>query len=244
LNRELEDRVKARTQELEKALAYRDRLVSVVSHELRTPLGSMMLNQRLLQNAAAEGFPDATGLRRTIDVLSRQLDRLRDLVDDLLDTRRLASERMLLNKVPVDLRVIVTETLEEMAPQLSATGAKMAVVIGEGLRGTWDRHRIQQVLTNLISNALKYGHEPFVLTATRTDGRAQIVVSDHGKGIPREHLERIFQAFERGDTKERAPGLGLGLFIAERIVRAHDGSIRVESVPWQETRFIVELPLS
>ncbi len=242
LNKELEERVAARTEELEKAVRARDEFVSIVSHELRSPLSAILSSEEVLRKLLEQPEVDRDRLLRAVDVVSRQLGRTSRIVDDLFDVTRLSTERMAYAKSLVDLDDIVTETLEEAAPQLALKGTTFAVRVEAGLRGNWDRFRIQQVLVNLVSNALKHGAEPYSLSARRVGGKAQIVVQDRGPGIPAEHLHRIFDAFHR-DGSSGAPGLGLGLYIAERIASAHGGSIHAESTPGQGASVIVELPL-
>jgi signal transduction histidine kinase len=243
LNKELEERVAARTAELEQAMRARDAFVSVVSHELRSPLSALVTSQEVLRRLLGMRPLDRARLLGTADIFSRQLERTSRVVDDLLDVTRLSAERMVYAKSLVEVREIVDHTMEEVAAQQALKKTQFAVSVEEGLRGNWDRLRIQQVLVNLVSNALKYGAEPYSLSARRTGRRAQIVVRDGGPGIPPEHLERIFDAFHRGDSSE-APGLGLGLYIADRIARAHGGSICAHCTPGQGASFVVDLPLA
>jgi signal transduction histidine kinase len=243
LNAELEQRVAARTQELERAIEDRDRFVSVVSHELRTPLTSMVLNVESLKRCLDAGTPDRAQMSPLVAAVMRQLDRMRHLVADLLDVSRLSAGRMLYRKEPVALEEVVEASLENVAPQMASSGASFEVKLEEGLRGEWDRYRIEQVLTNLLSNALRYGAPPFSLTAARAGTRARIVVRDGGAGIPAERMPRLFEPFEAIDAGRGHPGVGLGLYIAAQLVRAHEGTIRAESEPGRGTEFVVELPL-
>jgi len=148
------------------------------------------------------------------------------------------------DKEPTEVAAVVEATIEQLAPQLAVANEHFAVDVEAGLQGIWDPHRLQQVLTNLMFNALTHGAPPFSVSARRADGTARIVVQDNGPGIPSEDRQRIFHAFERIDwSAGGGRGLGLGLHIAERIVHAHDGIIRVESEVGRGTSFIVELPL-
>jgi signal transduction histidine kinase len=243
LNKELEERVTARTEDLEKAMRARDDFVSIVSHELRSPLSAILSSEEVLRRLLEQPEIDRERLLRALDVISRQLGRTSRLVEDLFDVTRLSTERMTYARSPVDLDDIVAETLEEVAPQLALKGTTFAVGVEAGLRGNWDRWRMQQVLVNLVSNALKYGCEPYSLSARRIRERAQIIVRDSGPGIPAEDLPHVFDAFHRG-ASTGATGLGLGLYIAERIATAHGGSIHAESAPGQGTSIVVELPLT
>jgi signal transduction histidine kinase len=203
----------------------------------------MVSSEEVLRTLLGRPEVDRHRLLRALDIISRQLGRTSRIVDDLFDVTRLSAERMAYAKSLVDLGDIVRETLEEAAPQLALKGTSFAVQVEQGLRGNWDRFRMQQVLVNLVSNALKYGAEPYSLSARRIGAHAQIVVRDSGPGIAAEHLQHVFDAFHRG-ASSGAPGLGLGLYVAERIVSAHGGSICAESPPGQGASIIVELPLA
>jgi signal transduction histidine kinase len=242
VNRELEQRVADRTRELERAVADRERFVSVVSHELRSPLTSMMLNRRTMGRLLGTTTVSERFLRLFAS-LSTQMDRMSRLVDDLLDMGRLSADRMRYQLEPVNLAELVRETLAELEPQLEASHLDVAIDVEEGLWGNWDRFRIRQLLVNIVSNALRYGKEPISVSTHRTDSRVSIMIRDAGPGIPPDDLARIFAPFERGKTESRASGLGLGLFIAQQIARAHGGTIRVDSQPGQGAVFTVELPL-
>ena len=241
--RDLERRVEERTKELRAVIRQRDDFVSVVSHELRSPLSSMALQQEILQRNALRSCPDADQVQHGLKVMSRQVVRMRHIIDDLLDVTRLSTERMRYTMELLDLRSLIDESLEEMAPQLRRNHAELSVDVDEGMRGYFDRYRMEQAIVNLLSNALKYGGSPFSLSAHRIGDWAHIVVHDCGPGIPHAELRRIFEAFHRGPSGSAA-GLGLGLFIAERIVSAHHGSIYAESSPRAGTSFVIDLPLN
>jgi len=244
LNRGLEERISARTSELRQAVADREHLVSIVSHELRGPLQSLKMNQQVLSRLIDDPALDVEQLRRLLPVLTRQTERMQRLVEDLLDMGRFTADRMHCDKEPIELATVVEATIEQLAPQLAVANQHFSVEVEPGLQGIWDPHRLQQVLANLAFNALTHGAPPFSLSTRRTDDSVQIVVKDNGPGVPPEDRERIFHAFERIDwSPEAGSGLGLGLHIAQRIVNAHDGVIRVESDAGSGTSFIVELPL-
>jgi signal transduction histidine kinase len=241
LGSELEGRVAARTKDLEQAMRARDSFVSIVSHELRSPLSSMTLGQELLQKRVERETIDLPQLRKSVGQLSRQLDRMRHIVDDLFDVTRLSTDQMTYEMAPVTLAEIVESTVEEMSSQQSFRRAAFDVHLEEGLRGRFDRWRIQQVLVNVIGNALKYGAPPYSLIARRVGERIEIAIHDSGPGIPPEQARRIFEAFQRGPSAG-APGLGVGLYVSERIVSAHGGTIRVDSRPGQGATFTITLP--
>jgi signal transduction histidine kinase len=243
-NSELEAKVEDRTQALQRALSERDSFVSVVSHELRTPLTALKLNQDALQRLLQQRPLDPEKVLRSFLPLPRQVARIQRLVNDLLDVSRLSTDQMRYVKAHTELREVIQESLDQLAPQLASADATFKTETEPGLAGLWDRDRIEQVLLNLMSNALHYGAPPYSLVAQRVDHCAHIVVRDHGPGISPENLQRIFEPFQRATADRKPAGLGLGLYIADRIVRAHEGKIRAESSQGEGAAFILELPLS
>jgi len=123
-------------------------------------------------------------------------------------------------------------------------GASISVEIEPEILGSWDKLRIDQVLTNLVSNAVKYGGDkPIAIAATTNDGHATITISDNGIGIPAQDLPRIFELFERVAPDSESAGLGIGLWITKRIVEAHGGTVHAESKPGIGSTFTVRLPI-
>ena len=239
----------ARTkQEAEEVVKARDRFLSIASHELKTPLTALLLQiqgrQLLLQRNMNE---EAFTFERLLQMWQndeRQVRRLDRLVDDMLDTSRLAMGRLSMKPEAADLCGIVTEVLNRFAPQLEAANMRLTVIAPRAVRGRWDPYRIEQVVTNIVANAIKYGQaKPLRVEVTKQGGRARVAIRDHGTGIRREDCARIFQEFERVPSEHAVGGLGLGLFIAKEIVSAHGGKIWVESEFGHGAEFIFELPL-
>ena len=132
----------------------------------------------------------------------------------------------------------------EMEDELEKSGCAVTCEGDESLRGQWDRSRLEQVVTNLLSNAMKYGGKrPIVVNVVRAGAMARLEVRDQGIGIPPEKREEIFQPFERAVSPNEYGGLGLGLFIVRRIVEQHQGRVSVESSPGSGATFVVELPI-
>jgi signal transduction histidine kinase len=243
MNRELEDRVSMRTDALHRALAARDQFISIASHELRTPVSSMRLNSAILARLVQSPGEYGVKLKQLSAALSRQLDRVCFLLDDMLDASRMTAGKMTYTKAHVRLGDIIREVLEQLEPQLSAEQATIALDVSDDIWGEWDGHRIEQVFVNLLSNALKYGRPPFSVSALGEPGTVCTTVHDAGGGIAAEHLEQLFEPFERAHASENTSGLGLGLYICRRIVEAHQGTISVTSSPSQGTSFLVRLPV-
>lgn len=226
--------------EQSRQLRLRDDFIRIASHELSTPLTSMKLALQRLEGAT---LPDTAA--RSVAVLDRQYRRIEHLVATMLDTTRFQIGRVQLTRAPVDLVKIVHEVIETLLPSVDAAPQPVIQVGGvASLVGQWDGARLDQVVTNLLSNALRYGEgRDIEVEVTAVDGRARLTVQDHGIGIAPDALGRIFLPFERAVPVEKYGGLGLGLYIAHSIVEMHGGTIGVESELGKGSTFTVELPL-
>ncbi|QSQ12484.1 CHASE domain-containing protein [Myxococcus landrumensis] len=230
--------------EAQAAVRVRDEFLSVAAHELRTPLTSLKLQLQLLfRQLHQEGPLDTERLERGVETCERQMTRLTKLVDSLLDVSRLSSGKMELQLEPLELGELVREMARRFEMEAQAAGVRLDVDTPQPVTGRWDRLRLEQVITNLMSNALKYGHGAPVDVRVRGDEReARLEVQDRGIGIAPEDAGRVFDRFERAVSSRHYGGLGLGLFITRQLVEAHGGSIFLESTPGQGTTFIVHLP--
>ncbi len=233
--------------QLGEAVRLRDEFLSIASHELNTPLTSLSLKLQSLTRAA-DANPQAGStplLRRDIELMRRQVHRLAALVNDLLDVSRISTGRMKLTLEPVDLSELLHEVVSRFEPEAARAGCRLEVRVVPSVVGHWDRGRLEQVISNLLSNALKYGAgQPVRISVEPAGERARLVVQDQGIGITPEALHRIFEKFERGVSDRHYGGLGLGLYVTRQIVEALRGEIRVESVPARGATFTVELPRS
>ncbi|WP_348980482.1 HAMP domain-containing sensor histidine kinase [Polyangium sp. 15x6] len=179
-----------------------------------------------------------------LQVLHRQVARLGHLVDELLDVSRLHSGRLTLTFEPVELSALTREVAGRMAPQLATAGCRTELDMDEPVVGFWDRFRLEQVVVNLLSNAMKYGkHQPIHVTVRRQAASALLVVRDHGIGIAEKDQAKIFNRFERAVPAQNFGGLGLGLYLVHWVLTSHGGSVRVDSKPNAGATFTVELPL-
>nr|BDT38128.1 CHASE domain-containing protein [Myxococcus sp. MH1] len=230
--------------EAQAAVRVRDEFLSVAAHELRTPLTSLKLQLQLLFRQLRQPGPlDAERLERGVETCERQTTRLTKLVDSLLDVARLSSGRMELQLEDVELGELVRELARRFEAEAQAAGVRLEVDAPEPMTGRWDRLRLEQVLTNLMSNALKYGHGAPVDVRVRGDAElARVEVQDRGIGIAPEDAARVFDRFERAVSSRHYGGLGLGLFITRQLVEAHGGRILLESRPGEGSTFIVHLP--
>jgi signal transduction histidine kinase len=222
--------------QLSEALESRDVFISIASHELNTPLTALKLQ---LQMAARH--PESSAQRLASSM--QQVERVTSLIDDMLDVSRIRTGQMAFNYAPVNLTELTRTVLARHAESLSVARVQVDAQLEEGLSAVCDGTRIDQVLTNLISNAIKYapGAALRVEAASKEDS-VQWRIRDSGPGIPIDRQSVIFDRFERGATHAGSPGLGLGLYICRKIVEAHRGSIRVESQPGRGAAFVMDIP--
>ena len=234
---------------LQRTLKARDEFLSAASHELRTPITTLSLQTDGLLSLPGAGtngdrrvVTDERMLRR-LTAIRRQVIRLNQLVDQLLDVSRLIEGRLELRPEPVDLQALVIEAIDLMRDSATQAGSPVLLRLRPEVVGHWDRVRIGQVITNLLSNAIKFGcGRPIEVELDADENCARVQVRDAGEGILPQEQERIFQRFERATSVQRHPGLGLGLWICKQIVDASHGTISVQSQPGQGSTFSVELP--
>jgi signal transduction histidine kinase len=234
-------------QRVEAAVKVRDDFLSVAGHELRTPITALGLQIQSLQRLVARN-PDPEPVRPIAERLARahaNLLRLDRLVGDLLDVSRITSGHLAITPEPVDLSVLAAEIVERFSDEAARVGCAGTLDAAPGVAGVWDRGRLDQVITNLIGNALKYAAgTPVRVRVSSGAGRAVLEVADGGIGIAEDDQRRIFERFERAAPHKAYGGLGLGLWITRQIVVALGGTIRLDSRVGEGSTFTVELPTS
>jgi signal transduction histidine kinase len=231
--------------ELEEAIRVRDAFLSIAGHELKTPLTTLQLQMQSMGRMALSGKPmDVDKSLHKIEAAHRQTERLAVLIGQLLDVSRINAGRLRLDLQPVDLAALVRDVSARFEDEGERVGSELVVRAAGRWVGRWDRERLDQVLTNLLSNALKYGRgKPVEISLDGDEQYARLVVRDHGIGIAPEDQARIFDRFERAVSDRHYGGLGLGLWIVREVVAALGGTIRVESTPGEGSLFTVELPI-
>ena len=252
LQQELEDRHRSLVREhtaraeAETANRMKDEFLATVSHELRTPLNAILGWSHILRS----GKPDETTVTRGVEVIERNAQTQAQLIEDILDASRVITGSLRLNRGPVDLATVINAAADSVRLGAEAKGIQLAVILDPAARHLQgDASRLQQVVWNLLANAIKFTSSGgrVEVRLRRTDGQAQITVTDTGEGVAAEFLPFIFDRFRQADSTitRRHGGLGLGLAIVRNLVELHEGSVQVESAgEGYGASFIVRLPLA
>lgn len=224
----------------EASVRERDAFLSIASHELRTPLTALVLHLQGLERTLENG---QLSLRPKVQKALKLTHRLGSLVERLLDVSCLASGALPFSPEDVDLAKVVEDIVEDFREQARNTSSNIVVTIESRPEGRWDRLRLEQMLSSLLSNALKYGQgKPVHVGVSGDTWSAHLSVRDGGIGIAREDIDRIFNRFERAVSHWHYGGLGLGLYLVRQIVEAHGGQIRVSSGSGEGSAFEITLP--
>jgi len=222
-----------------RAIRTRDEFISMASHELKTPLTSVRLSTELGRKFFEKGQLGPDRITKLFDSWLQQTERLTNLIEDMLDITTINLGRLKINPEQLNLGEVIKNLIGQFP--VNYIFFEQLSTITEGF---WDKRRIEQIVANLLTNAIKYGnHKPVYVTLDRTDGKAIIKVRDCGIGISKKDQTKIFERFERVPTKSTVGGLGLGLFIVNQIVNAKGGNIKVESEPDKGSTFTVILPI-
>lgn len=231
--------------QLQRAVNMRDDFLSMVSHELRNPLNSVYLQTQLRRRMlAGPQAADIQAMLRMVERDERQIRSMVRLLDDMLDVTRLRTGRLAMAPEPFDLAASVRAVVEAVQEQAKADGVAIDLAAPESLPLVGDAFRIEQVVTNLLTNALRYGQgRPVSVRVGRDGGHAFVAVRDQGMGIAPADQERIFEQFERAEGSGSVAGLGLGLYIARQIAQAHRGRLQVRSAVGEGAEFTLSLPL-
>lgn len=246
---------KKQMQELQKQLAIakqevasRDEFLAIASHELKTPLTTVVLQiQTTLHNIRNVSLSEFSveHLLRMLQSMQNQTKRLTQMINDLLNISLITTHKMELEKEEMDLATLITDVAESFKEKFEKEGSYISVDIHDSIVGKWDKLRLEQVLDNLISNALKYGNKkPVSIALEKEDTSALIHVKDNGIGLKNGDKETIFSLFKRGESERDYKGLGIGLYIAQQIILLHGGTIMAKSNPEGGTIFTIRLPLS
>ena len=244
----LVQQLQATQHELHKAVRMRDDFMSVVAHELLTPLNTLFLQTQLRKLELDRNNPDMfqkPGLAEIFGSDQHQIQSMVTLIDDMLDVSRIRHNRLRVRPRPAELSSVVKRAVAQVSSQAATAGTVITLKADAEIAGCWDEFRIQQVIVNLLNNAIRYGQgKPVTVTLSAANERACIEVRDQGTGIAPADQKRIFQQFERGQDNADASGFGLGLYISQQLVQAHGGTIELVSEARKGAAFTVRLPLA
>ncbi len=231
--------------QLQQTLEVRDEFLAIAAHELRTPLTALQLQIQGAGHLVQKQEGDlAAKVLHKIDAANRHTHRLAQLVENLLDVSRISLGKFPLDSDDLELGSVLRDVLERHQPQARSAGSALRFSAATPVVGRWDRLRLDQLATNLVSNAIKYGRgQPIDIRLQLEGDCAILTVQDRGIGIQPEDLGRIFGRFERAVPTRHFGGLGLGLYITRQIVEAHGGRIEVSSEVGQGSTFKATLPL-
>lgn len=231
--------------DLQRAVKMRDEFMSMVVHELRTPLSVLAMEVRVRQHQVERGnmeFFAPDKLARMLERDQRQVRSLTRLIDDMLDVSQIQHGKLSIRRGRCDLTAMLRRVVAEVQGQRGDVEILLDPECAE-ISGEWDEFRLEQVVVNLLTNALRYGAgKPVHVSLRQRPGAAVIQVRDEGVGIAPEDVQRVFEQFVRVGERTRVPGLGLGLYITRQLVEAHGGTIAVESTLGEGSTFTVALP--
>lgn len=234
-------------EEAEEAIRARDEFLSIASHELKTPLTTIILRiQSTLDSILNQSLANFSGekLVSSLNIAHDQTRRLQNLIKDLLNFSLITTGKLELELKEDDLTEYVKSVIDRFEDHLAIAGCSLKLEASEEIRGLWDPVRLDQAISNLLTNSIKYGQgSPIEISVIRDGNKAKIIVSDKGIGIDPKLQKTIFERFKRGTKDGQFQGLGVGLFIVKQIVEAHGGKIYVKSKLGQGSKFTIELPI-
>jgi len=232
---------------LQEALRARDEFLVVASHELRTPLTSLVLQTQIIKQINSQNLPQEVKEQRRQEVmvsLEKQIGKLTNLIENLLDVSRISVGQFTINPSKFDLRSLVEEVLQDLCEDLRQAKCQTEIHSVASVIGEWDRLRMEQVIVNLIGNAIKYAKGSAITITIEPSGEnARLIIQDRGPGISKANQAKLFRRFERAASSDYVGGLGLGLYITRQIIHAHGGWICLESEVGKGSKFIVEIPI-
>jgi two-component system OmpR family sensor kinase len=221
----------------------RDEFLSIAAHELRTPLTPLQLQLDSIKRALEKvGSLDPSILSK-LEKATRQTVRLAQLVESLLDASRVSDGQLRLDASEFDFRRLVGDVVRGFEDEAKKASVDIDVEGDSGVVGRWDKKRLEQVVSSLLSNAIKYGPgKPIHVFVEASNESVRLRVRDEGIGIEAAQIARLFRRFERAVSSRNYGGLGLALYVAREIVEAHGGTIAVSSEPGCGSTFTMDLP--
>jgi two-component system, OmpR family, sensor kinase len=233
-----------RIADLSEAVSARDTFIAVAAHELRNPMTPILGQVDLLLSAIKAGKCSAEQVEQRLERIQRTVRQYMKRAVVLLDVSRITTGKFRLEPVACDLAALLREVVDEFTEAAQHAGVTIRLTAPESLHGTWDRLAVEQIVDNLVSNAIKYGgRTPVEVSLFTVDRKVQIHVRDRGKGIPAQDRERVFERFERAvGQNEYRSGFGVGLWVVGQLVEAMNGTISIDQAADGGALFIVTLP--
>jgi signal transduction histidine kinase len=245
--KKLVEKEKQARERAEDAIKARDEFLSIASHELKTPLTTITLRiQSTLDSILNNTLANFSGekLVGSLNIAHEQTRRLQMLIKDLLDFSLITRGKLDLQYKEGNLNDIVKGTIDRFEDHLELAGCSLKLETTGEINGLWDQIRLEQALSNLLTNAIKYGEgSPIEVDIQKEGNTAKISVKDNGIGIDSKKQKAIFDRFQRATDDEKFQGLGVGLFIVKQIIDAHGGKVSVKSKLGNGSTFIIELPI-
>lgn len=239
---------KAMENALKDHITQKDEFIRICSHELKTPISSMKLQFQMTKHLMDRNDPkayDKEYIDKRIVNANLQLNKMSKLIEDMLHATEISSGALEMDRSLVELNELTSNALINFEDQLDMLKIHMSFVKSNTpVMVFGDRYRLEQVISNLVTNAIKYGSDkPLQIKIDTKEKEARLTILDQGLGIPKEHLSKIFNRYERVPGNPQINGLGLGLYICDQIVKAHSGKIVVESQLGEGSKFVLVLPL-
>lgn len=234
-------------EEAQNAIRARDEFLSIASHELKTPLTTIILRiQSTLDSILNQSLASFSGekLVSSLNVAHDQTRRLQNLIKDLLNFSLITTGKLQLELKEDNLTTLVKGVLNRFEDHLALAGCSVKLEATQDIQGLWDQVRLDQAVSNLLTNSIKYGEgSPIEISVFKEDDKAKITIVDKGIGIDPKLQKKIFERFKRGTHEAKFQGLGVGLFIVKQIIEAHGGKIFVKSKLGEGSKFTIELPI-
>lgn len=238
---------KAKEEALDAAIKSRDQFYMIAGHELKTPLTCLQLQMQVIEFELKQKFPGAYASEKIGSGLKKQQEhllRISRIIDNVLDESKISEGRLKIQTELFNLCEMASEVIDRFKVIAESSGVEVQFHCTQKVLGTWDSFRIEQVLLNLLINAIRYGkNKPIYVEVTKDEENAMLIVRDQGIGISSEDQPRVFERFERVISENKISGIGLGLFISHNIVQAHRGKILLKSKIDEGSEFTVILPL-
>jgi signal transduction histidine kinase len=235
-----------RLHELTRTLAQHDEFLSTLGHELRNPLSPIYMQARYLLDAVRQGQPKALTrewLVPQLEAFCARLQKFLEMLNRLMDVSRMSAGRLSLELEELDLVTLVREVSQSFERELAAARSELRIDAPPQAKGVWDRLRVEQIFTNLLSNAIRYGAgKPIDVKIGGDDEQVELTVTDQGVGIDADDQQRIFQRFERAGKTRSAGGFGIGLWTVRQCCLAMGGHVSVKSQPGSGSEFTAVLP--